>query len=61
MRWLLVASLLCLPMSACGGTQKTEDTETTMEETAKTYKCETCGETSDTPMEHCGAPMVAVE
>jgi hypothetical protein len=59
MRWLLIASLLCLPMAACGGTTETD--EETVTEEAK-FECKGCGTKSATQDTcDCGAEMTPIE
>ncbi len=62
MRWLLIASLLCLPMGmACtgGADEKTDDSST---EAAMKYECKGCGTTSEGPAKcDCGADMTPAE
>ena len=63
MRWLLIASLLCLPMGmgCAGGADTTTDDSNT--ESAMKYECpKGCDSTSDTAGKcACGAEMTAVE
>ena len=63
MRWLLMASLLCLPMGmACtgGADEKTDESST---EAAMKYECpKGCDTTTESPGKcACGAEMTAVE